>query len=122
VLRTDDGYRAQVEALLEVCAERRVAVQTIKSVAKRRWRDDDDRPRFSWYEPIEGEDAVGRAVRYVLGRPQLFLNSSSDVRLLRTTLEAAAAGGPVPSDDEMRADVADQAITPLFDGGVLDRI
>jgi aryl-alcohol dehydrogenase-like predicted oxidoreductase len=122
VLRTDDRYRRQVEDLLALCAARQVATQTIKSVARRRWRDDDDRPRFSWYEPIEGEAAIGRAVRHVLGRPQLFLNSSSDVRLLRTTLEAAVAGGPAPTEDELRADVEDQAITALFDGGVLDRI
>src|SRR4029453_3623961 len=32
----DDAYRAELEELLAVCAERGVAVQTIKSVARRR--------------------------------------------------------------------------------------
>ncbi len=43
-LSRDDGYRADVERLLAVCAERSVAVQLIKSVARRHQR----RPRRWW--------------------------------------------------------------------------
>ncbi len=39
---SDDGYRADVEALLGVCEQRGVAVQTIKSVARRRWPEGAD--------------------------------------------------------------------------------
>ncbi|MGH3301021.1 MAG: aldo/keto reductase [Streptosporangiaceae bacterium] len=116
-----DRYRADVEALLRECEQRGVAVQTIKSVARRRWPQGAAR-QFSWYEPLADGDALVRAVRYVLGRPGLFLNSSSDVRLLRPTLEAAAAGGPAPADEEMAADVERQEIEPLFDGADLERI
>jgi len=114
-------YRGDVEALLETCAERGVAVQTIKSVARRRWAPEVTR-RHSWYEPLTDPGAVGRAVRYVLGRPGLFLDTSSDARLLRPVLEAASAGGPVPTDEEMAADVAAFDIAPLFDAGPLERI
>src|SRR3954453_2725109 len=100
----DPSYRGDMEALLEQCAERHVAVQTIKSLARRRWTDD-SQPHFSWYEPIHEPDVLERAVRYVLGRSQLFLNTSSDARLLRPTLDAAGTGGLVPpSDEEMAAD------------------
>jgi aryl-alcohol dehydrogenase-like predicted oxidoreductase len=118
---SDDGYRADVDALLEVCERRGVAVQTIKSVARRRWPDGAG-PQHSWYEPLADGDALARAVRYVLGRAGLFLNSSSDARLLRATLEAAAAGGPIPTDEEMAADVERHEIEPLFDGAELERI
>jgi len=64
---SDDRYRADFEALLEVCEQRGVAVQTIKSVARRRWPDGAG-PQFSWYEPLSDGDALVRAVRYVLGR------------------------------------------------------
>ncbi len=120
-LMSVDQYRAEVEALLTVCEERGVAVQTIKSVARRRWQEGAG-PRFSWYEPLAEGDALARAVRYVLGRPGLFLNSSSDAHLLRPTLEAAAAGGPVPADDEMAGDIGRHEIEPLFDGAALERI
>jgi aryl-alcohol dehydrogenase-like predicted oxidoreductase len=118
---SDDRYRADMESLLAVCEQRGVAVQTIKSVARRRWPEG-VAPQFSWYEPLADGDALARAVRYVLGRPGLFLNSSSDTRLLKPTLEAAAAGGPVPADEEMAADVGRHQIEPLFDGATLERI
>ncbi len=121
-----DDYRSALEPLLTICAERGVAVQTIKSMARGRWPeprgDGTDAPRHSWYEPIEGDAAVGRAVRFVLARPALFLNTSSDARLLRPTLEAAVAGGPAPTDAEMAADAEALGITPLFDGDHLERI
>jgi aryl-alcohol dehydrogenase-like predicted oxidoreductase len=118
---SDDRYRADLEALVGVCEQRGVAVQTIKSVARRRWREGAG-PQFSWYEPLADGDALRRAVRYVLGRPGLFLNSSSDARLLRPTLEAAAANAPAPTDEEMAADVEQHEIEPLFDGARLERI
>jgi len=118
----DPAYRADFDALLERCAERQVAVQTIKGIARRRWPDDYDGRRFSWYQPLEEADAIGRAVRWVLGNPQVFLNSSSDARLLSTALEAASAGGPRPGDAEMEADIVAHGVRPLFDGGDLERI
>jgi aryl-alcohol dehydrogenase-like predicted oxidoreductase len=122
VLLRDDAYRADVEELLAVCASRQVATQTIKSIARRRWRDDDTEPHYSWYKPVTEDDVLDRAVRYVLGRPGLFLLTSSDATRLRAIVEAAARGGPSPSDDELAADVVAAGIEPLFDGSELERI
>jgi hypothetical protein len=103
-----------------------VAVQTIKSIARRRWAPDHEGRRFSWYEALPEGDALERAVRYVLGNPQVFLNSSSDLRLLRPILEAAAAvrdgAVVVPGDEELERDAAELDIRPLFDGSELERI
>jgi aryl-alcohol dehydrogenase-like predicted oxidoreductase len=121
-LLRDPGYRSDVEELLGQCADRGVAVQTIKSVARGRWPADYDGPRYSWYEPLPAGDALRRAVSFVLGRPGLFLNTSSDARLLRPILEAAAAHGPVPPDELMAADGVDHGVTPLFDRAELERI
>ncbi len=124
VLLRDEGYRRDVEALLERCAESGVAVQTIKSVARRRWIDEDAGPRFSWYKPTEDEAALGRAVRYVLSHEQLFLNTSSDARLLRPILTAAASRTAfgAPTDVELADDAERLGMQPLFDGGALERI
>lgn len=124
VLLEDDGYRRDVETLLALCAERRVAVQTIKSLARRRWDDASTDAHFSWYEPLEDAAAIERAVRFVLANPQLFLDTSSDARLLPAVLRAEASlvelGAPSP--DELGSDVAALGIRPLFDGGALERI
>ncbi len=118
----DPAYRDDVEHLLDVCADQQVAVQTIKGTARRRWREDDPGRRFSWYEPMTDPDAIGRAVRYVLSHPQLFLNTTSDARVLPTVLDAASRGGDRPSDQELAADVTAHGLEPLFDGGELERI
>ena len=123
ILLQDSGYRRDVDALLELCADRNVAVQTIKSIARRRW-DDEDGPRYSWYEPVRDEAAVDRAVRHVLADDQLFLNSSSDATMLRSILTAAdnAADRPAPTADALQHDVDTLDIAPLFDGAELERI
>ena len=119
----DPAYQADVDRLLGECAERRVAVQTIKAIARRRWPDDFEGRRFSWYQPLEDTAAIGRAVRWVLSHEQLFLNSSSDARMLPAILEAAQGRSPVaPSDAELQADVDAEGIEPLFDGDALERI
>lgn len=116
-----DDYRHDVEALLSLCAERNVAVQTIKAIARGRWGDGDVK-KFSWYEPITDPDAIARAVGFVMANDQLFLNSTSDARLLPLVLEAAAGGVGRPGDAELMADEASFGITPLFDGADLERI
>ena len=119
-LMQDAGYRDAFERLAEECGRRRVAMQTIKSLALRRWGDEQE-PRYSWYRPISEGAALARSVRWVLGRSDVFLNTSSDARLLRATLEAATSGD-APSDPEMRVDVESLGIEPLFDGSALERI
>lgn len=115
VLMQNPDYCADVEALTQVCAERGVAMQTIKSIARRRWMDDDVK-KFSWYEPLTAPESIDRAVRYVLSHENWFLNSSSDARLLPAIVEAASGSLTAPSDGEMAADLAGEQITPLFDG------
>jgi aryl-alcohol dehydrogenase-like predicted oxidoreductase len=120
-LATIGDYAADLDRLRRVCVERGVAMQTIKSLARRRW-DDPGARRFSWYEPVPEGEALDRAVAFVLSQPGLFLNSSSDARLLRATCEAAS--GPVvpPPLDRLARDREDLGITPLFDGDRLDVI
>ncbi len=120
-MMADPAYRADAEALLGTCRERGVAIQTIKSIARRRWPETPER-RFSWYEPIDDPEALARAVNWVLAEPDVFLNTSSDARLLPAALEAAA--GPIerPTDEQMSADATRLGITALFDGAELERI
>jgi len=121
ILLDNPAYRADVEQLLGVCADRGVAVQTIKSIARGRWTDAMT-PHFSWYDPLTDPAAIGRAVRFVLSNPQMFLNTTSDARLLPLVIEAANGDLARPADDEMRGDVLAEGITALFDGGALERI
>jgi aryl-alcohol dehydrogenase-like predicted oxidoreductase len=113
------GYAADFEALVETCAERGVAVQTIKSIAKKRW-DDGPGGHFSWYEPLTDADAIGRGVHYALSRPGFFLNSSSDGRLLPLILDAAGREAVAPDAAAIDADIARFGMQPLFHAGLDD--
>jgi hypothetical protein len=61
-------------------------------------------------------------VRFVLGRPQLFLDSSSAIDQLPHALAAAESIGLAPTDAELAADVSAHGMAPLFDGAELERI
>jgi aryl-alcohol dehydrogenase-like predicted oxidoreductase len=121
-MMASDAYRNDVEELLGVCAEKQVAAQTIKAIARGRWPEGFDGKRFSWYEPLEDADAIGRAVRAILADPQLFLNTTSDARKLAVIFDAVTSGLAAPTQQELLDDVATFGISPLFDGRELERI
>ena len=116
------AYAADVDALLADCRANTIAVQTIKAVARRRWADGATGRRFSWYEPLRDPAALRRAVHWVLARPGIFLNTTSDATLLPAVLAAAAERVESPSDAAMAADVASEAMAPLFTVGGSDEI
>ncbi len=116
-----EAYRADVDALRTLCRERNVAAQTIKAVSKGRWQDPGQR-RFSWYEPLTDPEAIAHAVRFVLANDDLFLNTTSDARLLPLVIAAGEGDLALPSDIEMDADIERFGITPLFAEGALERI
>ncbi len=106
-------YAADFEALVTLCQERDVAVQTIKGITRRRWGD---RPQThaTWYEPLEEQSAVDLAVWYVLGRPGIFLNTVGDIHALPKVLDAASRFEQAPSDEAMQALVTRLEMAPMF--------
>jgi aryl-alcohol dehydrogenase-like predicted oxidoreductase len=109
----DERYAATFEALAGVCAERNVALQTIKSLARKRW-EGRTATASTWYEPLREQADIDLAVHWVLGRPEAFLLTTGDVEILPLLLDAAERFEGRPSDQEM-ADLADRAqAEPLF--------
>ena len=106
-------YAENFEALAATCAERNVAVQTIKSIALRPWRGR-DHTTTTWYEPLTEQADIDLAVWWALGRPGVFLNSVGDVDLLPRVLNAAERYVSRPDDSAMRALQARAAAEPLF--------
>ncbi|MEM7021356.1 MAG: aldo/keto reductase [Pseudomonadota bacterium] len=88
-------YAADFEATARLCAERNVAVQTIKSLARGPWAASMPRTHNTWYQPLEDEEDIRVAVHWVLSRPGIFLNSVGDVNLLPKVLKAATERDPV---------------------------
>lgn len=113
ILMKNQQYAADFERLLAVCRERNVAVQTIKSLARRPWGD--RKPTCStWYEPLEEQSDIDLAVHWVLGNPDVFLNTTGDIHLLPKVLDAASRFETIPPRDAMEDLLARQAMEPLF--------
>lgn len=110
----DATYAAELEALLATCRERGVAVQTIKAIARRRWAEGTSPTHTTWYEPLEAQEDIDRAVHFALARPGVFVNTASDLGLLRRMLDAAERFAAAPPDAEMRALAERAGIAPLF--------
>src|ERR671916_1102335 len=109
----DPRYAETFEALTAVCAERQVALQTIKSLARRRW-DGREHTASTWYEPLREQADVDLAVHWVLGRPDAFLLTTGDVGILPRLLDAAARFEGRPADEQMEALAERAAAEPLF--------
>lgn len=86
-------YAADFAALLAVCQERKVAVQTIKAITRGPWGDKQP-SRATWYEPLEKQEEIDTAVHYVLNNPGFFLNTVGDIHLLPKVLDAASRFRP----------------------------
>jgi aryl-alcohol dehydrogenase-like predicted oxidoreductase len=106
-------YAENFDALHETCHERGVAMQTIKSIALRHWRE---RPhtRSTWYQPLERQDDIDLAVGWALSRPGIFVNTVGDVGLLPRVLDAAARYETGPDGATMDDLVRRSESEPLF--------
>jgi predicted aldo/keto reductase-like oxidoreductase len=113
-MMSQSEYADDFERLLEVCRERQVAVQTIKSIARRRWREGETPTHSTWYAPLTDPADVRRAVQWALARPGVFVNSASDLSLLPHALEAARDFGAAPEEADMRGANDRLEIQPLF--------
>ena len=105
-------YAADFAALLTVCQERKVAVQTIKAITRGPWGDKQPN-RATWYEPLEKQEEIDTAVHYVLNQPNFFLNTAGDIHLLPKVLEAASRFQP-KDQATVEEEAAQLDTEPLF--------
>src|SRR3989442_12230702 len=98
----DERYRRNFEEVLSICRERNVAVQVIKSIARGPWATT-DRTRTTWYQPLEEQADIDRAVHWALGVPGVFLNTVGDLTLMSKVLDAASRFERRPPAEDMAA-------------------
>jgi len=113
VMMQDPHYAAMFERLVAACRQRNVAVQTIKSIARRPWWGR-ERTHATWYQPLEDQRDIDLAVHWVLSRPGIFLNTVGDVALLPKVLDAASRFTSAPGAAAMREATARLEMLPLF--------
>lgn len=108
-----DYYAENFNALADTCAQRDVAVQTIKSIAYKPWMEE-EHTRTTWYKPLEDQADIDAAVWWVLARPGVFLNTVGDINLLPKVLDAASRFDESTTQAQLEEHLARLNPMPLF--------
>ena len=132
-------YNADFEALVVLCQDRKVAMQTIKSIARGaagetrpaapmragnssaheiepegQTAEGDDPMYNTWYPPLTDQEDIDKAVHWVLGNRTAFLNTAGDMRLLPKVLQAASRFRTPPSEDVMMEQIERLKMISVF--------
>jgi aryl-alcohol dehydrogenase-like predicted oxidoreductase len=107
-------YASDFNALIELCRTRNTAVQTIKSIARRKWGDRPKTHNTYFYQPLETQGAIDKAVHWALGNPEVFVITAGDTHILPKMLDAAERFAVRPPDEDMDALIEELDIQPIF--------
>ncbi|MEZ4866059.1 MAG: aldo/keto reductase [Caldilineaceae bacterium] len=113
VMHKNAKYMADFDAVVKLCEERNVAVQTIKSLMRGPWGIE-DRNYSVWYQPLTEQADIDRAVHWVIGRPYIFLNTAGDINLLPKILDAASRFQSRPADAAMEEMLQERRMSSIF--------
>jgi aryl-alcohol dehydrogenase-like predicted oxidoreductase len=108
------AYAADFADIITICRKRKIAIQTIKSIVRRPWRDQPKTFNTYFYEPLTTEEAIEKSVHWALGLSNSFLITAGDIQLLPNILRAASRFEKQPSEYEMEALVIEYDIQPIF--------
>jgi predicted aldo/keto reductase-like oxidoreductase len=98
-LWADEDYRSDLQALLEIAADRDIGTMAIKAWAKRPWGTR-EQTYHTWYEPFDQPDGMKQALRFALSQPITGAISAGDARLLPAILDAAERFEPMAEDEQ----------------------
>src|SRR5918999_568571 len=93
ILSTDEGYRADYEALVEEIRRQDTGLMIIKTISRRNWPEGDptgDQRYTTWYEPFDRQEYIDAAVSWVLSHDEVTgLAMAGDVTIVPMILETA---------------------------------
>ncbi|MEJ7814632.1 MAG: aldo/keto reductase [Rubrobacter sp.] len=91
ILSTDEGYRADYEALVEEIRRQNTGLMIIKTISRRNWPEGgaDGQRYTTWYEPFDRQEYIDAAVSWVLSYDEVTgLAMVGDVTLVPMMLDA----------------------------------
>jgi aryl-alcohol dehydrogenase-like predicted oxidoreductase len=107
LLMQNPRYAADFKELIGLCRKRNIAIQTIKSIARRPWGNRSKTFNTYFYEPLETQNAIDKSVQWSLGFLDSFLITAGDMQILPKILDATNRFEKRPSDIEM-SDIVDE--------------
>jgi aryl-alcohol dehydrogenase-like predicted oxidoreductase len=107
-------YASDFDELIMMCHKGNVAIQTIKSIARRPWDDHPKTYNTYFYEPLEAQEAIEKSVHWAMGLSESFVITAGDMQLLPKMLDAASRFTERPADAEMHAMVDAFDVRPIL--------
>ena len=95
------GYVSDFRTLITVCRARSVAVQITKAIARTPIGKRPGKYNTYFYEPLESDESIERAVYWAMGLPDSLVITAGGVRFVLRMLQSAERFRERPSDDEM---------------------
>lgn len=109
----NETYKKDFKKLEKVCKKRKVALQTIKTIALGPWATS-SRTHNTWYRPLTEQDDIDKTVHWAMGRKRIFLNTVGDMKLLPKVMDAASRFESKPSGKAMKALQQERKMSSLF--------
>ena len=113
LMMQNETYRVGFEEVVRLCKQTNCAVQTIKSITRRPYPNQ-QRSHSTWYQPLTDQPSIDKAIHWVLGNEDVFLNTVGDIDLLPKVLDAAQRFTEGTADTVMQTMVAEWQMEPLF--------
>lgn len=96
---------------------RGLAILALKTLAKRTWKDDNERQEVApkaWYHPVDTYEEARLATRFTLSKPVTAAVSPGHERYLKWLIQAAAEFEPISEDDETTLRDRARDLSPIF--------
>ena len=101
--------------VVEKAKEKGAAILALKSLAKRKWREGEERkwPKC-WYAPVDGPDEALMALRFTLSLPTTAAVSPSHAELLWWACDAAEQYAPLSDEEARMVAERSEGLEPIF--------
>ena len=101
--------------VLERATEKGMGVLALKTLAKRRWKEDEQRKwTKTWYSPVDTYEEASLAVRFTLSKPITAGTTPGHIELLTWMCDAADQFAPLTPQEDAKLAQWSQNVDPIF--------
>ena len=114
LLMKNPRYLTAFNDLVTMCEKQNIGIQTMKAIAHIPSKGPSKKFNTYFYEPLEHQGAIDKAVHWSYGFQNSFLISVGDMQLLPKFLDAISRFESRPSNEEMDALVTEHKLLQIF--------
>lgn len=101
--------------VLEKAQEKGVGILAIKTLAKRKWKENEERKwSKTWYSPVDTFEEASLALRFTLSKPITAAVSPSHAELLWWACDAADQFKPLSEEEATQVAQRSEGLDPIF--------